>query len=128
MQETQETQVRSLGQEDPLEKEMATYSSIVAWKISWTGELGGLQSRGLQSQTRLNEHTMITKIKLHFCNFQHERNLQTLVIYLVSIYSTFFCSTVEGTDFFFFELEFYRYLVIIFVTVTEKPNGTLLNI
>ena len=40
----QETQVQSLGQEDPLEKEMATYSSIVAWRIPWTEELGGLQS------------------------------------------------------------------------------------
>ena len=40
----QETQVRSLGWEDPLEKEMATHSSILAWKISWTEEPGGLQS------------------------------------------------------------------------------------
>ena len=37
-----------LGWEDPLEKEMATHSSILAWKISWTEESGGLQSRGLQ--------------------------------------------------------------------------------
>ena len=44
----QETQVRSLGWEDPLEKEMATHSSILAWKISWTEEPGGLQSMGLQ--------------------------------------------------------------------------------
>ena len=44
----QETQVRSLGWEDPLEKEMATYSSILAWKISWTEKPGGLQSMGLQ--------------------------------------------------------------------------------
>ena len=36
MQETQETQVQSLGQEDPLEEEMATHSSIIAWKILWT--------------------------------------------------------------------------------------------
>ena len=36
--------VRSLGQEEPLEKEMATYSSILAWRIPWTEELGGLQS------------------------------------------------------------------------------------
>ena len=43
---TQETQVRSLGQEDPLEKEMATQSSILAWKIPWTEELGRLQSMG----------------------------------------------------------------------------------
>ena len=41
-----ETQVRSLGQEDPLEKEMATLSSTLAWKIPWTEEPGGLQSMG----------------------------------------------------------------------------------
>ena len=40
----QETRVQSLGWEDPLEKEMATHSSILAWKISWTEEPGGLQS------------------------------------------------------------------------------------
>ena len=43
-----ETGVRSLGREDPLEKEMATHSSIHAWKIPWTEERGGLQSMGLQ--------------------------------------------------------------------------------
>ena len=43
-----ETQVRSLGQEDPLEKEMATHSSIVAWKIPWTEEPDRLQSMGSQ--------------------------------------------------------------------------------
>ena len=50
----QETQVRSLHWEDPLEKEMATHSSILAWKISWTEEPGGLQSMGSQSQARLS--------------------------------------------------------------------------
>ena len=45
-QETQETQVRSLGPEDPLEEEMATHSSILAWEIPWTEEPGGLQFRG----------------------------------------------------------------------------------
>ena len=44
----QETWVQSLGQEDPLEKEMATHSSILAWKIPWTEKPGGLQSVGLQ--------------------------------------------------------------------------------
>ena len=44
MQETQEMQVRSLGWEDPLEKEIATHSSILAWEIPWTEEPGGLQS------------------------------------------------------------------------------------
>jgi len=45
-----ETQVRSLGQEDPLEKGMATHSSILAWEIPWTEELDRLRS-----QTRLND-------------------------------------------------------------------------
>ena len=43
--------VRSLGQEDPLEKEVATHSSILAWRIPWTEEACGLQSVGSQSQT-----------------------------------------------------------------------------
>ena len=42
----QKTQVQSLGGEDPLEKEMATHSSILAWRIPWTEKLGGLQSWG----------------------------------------------------------------------------------
>ena len=44
----QEAQVQSLSQEDPLEKEMATHSSILAWRIPWAEEPGGLQSTGLQ--------------------------------------------------------------------------------
>ena len=44
----QETWVRSLGQEDPLEKEMATHSSIVAWRSPWAEEPGGLQCMGFQ--------------------------------------------------------------------------------
>ena len=44
----QETWVRSLGWEDPLEEEMATHSRILVWKIPWTEEPGGLQSMGLQ--------------------------------------------------------------------------------
>ena len=52
----QETRVRSLGWKDPLEKEMATHSNILAWKIPWTEEPGGLQSMGSQKgQTRLND-------------------------------------------------------------------------
>ena len=43
-----ETWVRSLGREDPLKKEMATHSSILAWRIPWTEEPGGLQSTGSQ--------------------------------------------------------------------------------
>ena len=48
MQETQETQVQSLGQEDPLEEDTSTQSSILAWRIQWTEKPGGLQSIGLQ--------------------------------------------------------------------------------
>jgi len=52
----QEMWVCSLGGEDPLEKEMATHSSILAWEIPWTEEPGGLQSMELQkSQTRLRD-------------------------------------------------------------------------
>ena len=51
----QEMQVQSLGWEDALEKEMATHSSILPWRIPWTEEPGGLQSMGLQkSRTQLS--------------------------------------------------------------------------
>ena len=46
----QETQVRFLGREEPLEKEMAPHFSILAWRIPWTEEPGGLRSKALQSQ------------------------------------------------------------------------------
>ena len=48
MQEPQETSVQSLGQEDPLEKDMATHSSTLAWEIPWTEESGRPQSMSLQ--------------------------------------------------------------------------------
>ena len=48
----QETWVQSLGREDPLEKRQATHSSILAWKIPWTEEPGGLQSMGSQTVKR----------------------------------------------------------------------------
>ena len=54
-----ETQVQSLGQEDPLEKEMAAHSSTLAWKIPWMEEPGRLQSMGSQSQTRLSNFTSV---------------------------------------------------------------------
>ena len=50
-QETQEMRVGSLGGEDPLEEGMARHSSILAWRIPWTEEPGGLQSMALQRQT-----------------------------------------------------------------------------
>ena len=53
----QEIRVRSVGREDPLEKEMATHSSILSWRIPWTEEPGGLQSMGSQ---RVG-HDLVTK-------------------------------------------------------------------
>ena len=50
----QETQVQSLGWEDPLEKGIATHSSILVWRIPWTEEPGSPQFKGLQSQTQLS--------------------------------------------------------------------------
>ena len=55
-----ETWVRSLGQEDPLEKEMATHSSILAWTIPWMEELGGLQSTGHK------ESDMTERLHFHY--------------------------------------------------------------
>ena len=55
MHERQETQVRSLGWEDPLEKEVATHASILAWKIPWTKEPGKLWFTELQSWTHLSD-------------------------------------------------------------------------
>ena len=55
MQETQETWVWFLGQEDLMEKEMATHSSILAWKIPWTEESGGVQSMGCK-EPDMTEH------------------------------------------------------------------------
>ena len=57
----QETQVQSLGREDPLEEEMETHSSIFAWEIPWTEEPGGLQSMGSQkNQTQTATNTTPT--------------------------------------------------------------------
>ena len=66
VQEPQKVQVQSLDGEDPLEEEMATHPSILAWKIPGTEKPGWLQSKGLQkSQTWLNEHTFSSEKNLH---------------------------------------------------------------
>ena len=54
-------QVHSLGVEDPLKEGLATHSSILAWRILWTEELGGLQSMGSQSRTRQQINTKRSK-------------------------------------------------------------------
>ena len=62
----QETQVQSLGQEDLLEKEMATHSSILAWEIPWTEEPGGLQSMGWKELDTTEQPTHV-----HACTHTH---------------------------------------------------------
>ena len=62
----QETQVQSLGHEDPLEKGMVTHSSILAWRIPWTEEPGGLQSVGckeLDKTEQLSLFTLLCRVK-----------------------------------------------------------------
>ena len=66
----QETWVESLGQKDPLEKGMATHSSILAWKIPWAEESGGLESMVLHSQTRLSDQHLLSR----FCTGRMESN------------------------------------------------------
>ena len=66
---TWETQVLSLGQEEPLEKEMAAHSSVHAWKIPWTEEPGGLPSMGHKElHITENAHTFYIQMKI-FCDF-----------------------------------------------------------
>ena len=67
MQKNQETWIPSLDREDPLKKDMATHSGILAWRIPQTEEPGGLQSMGSQSQTRLsnNNKESATTFKSH---------------------------------------------------------------
>ena len=57
--EMQEMWVQSLGEEDPLEKEVATHSSILVWEIPWTEKPGRLQCMGLQRVRRLSMHTLL---------------------------------------------------------------------
>ena len=63
--EVQETRVRSLGQESPLEQEMAAHSSVLAWRIPWTEEPSGLQSMGLQRARHDGKINIIVSLKVH---------------------------------------------------------------
>ena len=76
----QETRVRSLGWEDPLEKERAIHSSILAWKMLWTEELGWLQTMGFASPIcKTVEHDLAAKQQQ--CKMQiHDVHLQILII------------------------------------------------
>ena len=83
-----ETWVQSLGQEDPLEKEMATHSSILAWRIPWTEEPGGLQSTGSQSRTQLSDFTFTFRTwKQPRCSSTGEWIKKLWYIYMSEYYS-----------------------------------------
>ena len=69
----QEMQVQSVGQEDSLKEEMATHSNILAWKIPWTEEPGGLWSMGSQSQTRLKRLSSSSSS----CNTENVLNIRS---------------------------------------------------
>ena len=75
---TQETLVRSLGWEDPLEKEMATHSSILAWRIPWTEEPGRLQSTGSQSWTWLSDFTFFLSLSKNIIAYELLKTLPWL--------------------------------------------------
>ena len=79
MQETQETWVQTLGQEDPLEEEMATHSSIPAWQIPWT-EPGGLQSEESQrvGHNWVTEHTHYSRTWKSFVLFPQKSTILSL--------------------------------------------------
>ena len=94
-----ETQVRPLGQEDPLEKGMATHSGILARRIPWTEEPGGLQSVGLQSWTWLSDQhfhfSFLLLFTLSIYNFHYDisldfffnlRNLERCFLLYINIY------------------------------------------
>ena len=70
-----ETWVQSLGQEDPLEKEMATHSSILAWRIPWMEELGGLESMGRK------ELDMTERLHFYFSSYSFEIHTGTMPQY-----------------------------------------------
>ena len=98
MQETQETWVQSLGQEDLLEEEMATHSSILAWETLGTEETGRLRFIGLESRTRLSLHACTEHVSCVF-----EKNVYSAVVMeccidrcllgLIGIYGKVSCNT-----------------------------------
>ena len=89
----QETWVRSLGQEDPLEKGMATHSTILAWRIPWTEEPGGLQS--MRSQRVRHDWTTDTFTLYMFLwcrwSFCHHPSLSTMLSPVAKNYMALFC-------------------------------------
>ena len=98
----QETRVRSWGLEDPLEKEIASHSSILAWKISWTEEPGGLQSMGSQKvghdwATNIYSLTRICAIFVNKSYFyQHFNNHQGLLLFSLWVVNVVLCLVTQS--------------------------------
>ena len=90
-----EMEVRSLGQEDPLKKEMATHSSILAWRIPWTEEPGGLQS--MRSQMLDVTERLTLSLHFHFCLLLQPGSFLRVVILRCFPGGCSTTSTVAGT-------------------------------
>ena len=93
-----ETRVWSLGGEDPLEKEIATHSSILAWRTPWTEEPGGLQSMG----SRRVRHNWATNTQLLYGVFRSHKNILILTLVMVGViilktivWYIYFCHTMQ---------------------------------
>ena len=80
MQEMQEERIRFRSLEDPLEEEMATHSSVLVWKIPWTEELGGLQSKGWPRVR--TEYTYTLTVILISVNFFHFPSSKLCILFL----------------------------------------------
>ena len=95
-----ETWVRSLGWEDPLEEGMATHSSILAWRIPWTEEPGGLQSKGWQSRIRLSNLAQHSQDRL-LVRYSRSEQSKELMSYGVELGHGWVCGvwSVEGLFF-----------------------------
>ena len=91
----QETQVRSLGQEDSLEKEMATHSSMLVWRIPWTEEPGGATVHGVaKNQTLLSDFTLLLCIYyMLFCN--HLSFIINIITYSTNIDQNYFLQILD---------------------------------
>ena len=97
-----ETRVQSLGHEDPLEKGLATYSNILAWRISWTEELGSLQSMGSQRDvsewlTHIHECILQYMSVGFYCGW-NTKNLKQLLLRKIQMHD----SQILSVSFFFF--------------------------
>ena len=115
---TWETWVQSLGQKDPLEKELATHSSILAWRIPWTGEPGGIESTGWKRvghdwETNTKHNIKLDKSEWYFSK-RDVKNLAVKAISLKLELSTFRSLPLTSCDLQYF---FLSYLILSLMVV-----------